>query len=42
MLANPVGAQHEAAGPERALVQPFDRLGVIGGFGKMVRERSFM
>ncbi len=36
MLANPVGAQHEAAGPERALVQPFDRLRVVGGFGQVM------
>ena len=34
MLAQPVGAQHEAAGPERALVQAFDRLRVLGGLGQ--------
>ena len=34
MLAQPIGAQHEAAGPERALVQAFDRLRVVGGFGQ--------
>ena len=34
MLAKPVGAQHEAAGPERALVQAFDRLRIVGGLGQ--------
>ena len=34
MLADPVGAQHEAAGPERARMQPLDRLRVVGGFGQ--------
>ena len=34
MLADPVSAQHEAAGPERARVQPLDRLRVVGGFGQ--------
>ena len=34
MLAQPVGAQHETAGPEGALVQPFDRQRIAGGFGQ--------
>src|SRR3984957_20002179 len=34
MLANPVSAQHEAAGPERTLMQPLDGLGVVGAFGQ--------
>jgi hypothetical protein len=34
MLAEPVGAQHETAGPEGALMQAFDRLRVIGGLGQ--------
>ena len=34
MLAQPIGAQHEAAGPEGALVQTLDRLRVVGGFGQ--------
>ena len=42
MLAKPIGAQHETAGPERALVQPFDRLRVVEVSASIVRERSFM
>jgi len=34
MLAQAVSAQHKAAGPERAVVQAFDRMGVVGGFGQ--------
>ena len=34
MLAQPVGAQHETAGTEGALVQALDRLRVVGGFGQ--------
>ena len=34
VLAKPIGTQHEAAGPKRALVQAFDRLRVVGGFGQ--------
>ena len=34
MLAQPVSAQHETAGPECPLMQPLDRLRVIGGFGR--------
>jgi len=30
MLAQPIGAEHEAAGPEGTLVQPLDRLRVFG------------
>jgi hypothetical protein len=32
MLAQPIGAQHETAWPERPLMQAFDRLRVISGF----------
>ena len=39
MLTNPVSAQHEAAGPERAFVEPLDRLRVVGGFCQY-RERK--
>ena len=34
MLAQTVGAQHETAGTERALVQAFDRLRVLWCFGQ--------
>ena len=34
MLAQAVGAQHETAGPEGALVQAFDRLRVVRRFGQ--------
>ena len=34
MLAQAVGAQHETAGTEGALVQAFDRLRVLGCFGE--------
>ena len=34
MLADSIGAQHEAAGPERARMQPLDRLRVAGGLGQ--------
>ena len=34
MLAQPIGAQHETAGPEGALVQALDRLRVVRGFGQ--------
>ena len=34
MLADPIGAEHESAGAEGALVQPLDRLRVAGGLGK--------
>ena len=33
MLADAIGAEHETAGAERALVQPLDRLGVARSFG---------
>ena len=32
MLAQAIGAQHEAAGPEGTLVQALDRLRVVRGF----------
>ena len=39
MLAQPVGAQHETAGSERALMQAFDGLRVVGNFGQY-RQRE--
>ena len=32
MLAQPIGAEHEAAGPEGPLMQAFDRLRVLCRF----------
>src|SRR3954452_1649243 len=40
VLADAVGAEHEAARAEGALVQPLDRLGIAGRFGKD-GEREF-
>src|SRR3954468_16869504 len=34
MLADSIRAKHEAAWPESALVQPRDRLCIVGGFGQ--------
>ena len=34
MLAQAIGAQHEAAGPEGALMQALDRVGVVGLLGQ--------
>ena len=34
MFAQAVGAEHETAGTEGALMQAFDRLRVLGGFGQ--------
>ena len=34
MLAQPIGAEHEAAGPEGPLMQALDRLRVVRPFGK--------
>jgi hypothetical protein len=34
MLAQPIGAQHEAAGPESALMQALDRVGVVRLLGQ--------
>ena len=34
MLAQPVGAEHEAAGAEGALMQALDGLRVVDGFGR--------